>query len=240
MVDISNSLAQSLETLARACRVLDMEGHTDLTQGHLSMRDPDGRGLWMKRRGISLRQVRDIGDMVLISFEGELLAGDGPMHLEWPIHTEIMLARPDVGAVGHTHPFHASIFSATNETLAAVVQGSARILGGRLARYDLRTDLIDTRDTGRVLAESLGDEWAVLMKNHGLTFCGPSVEGATLNAIHIESACKAHLFAASTGLAWDAPSADEMVQKSNARQMDWLIRASWEFFSEKLDRAEAG
>ncbi len=239
MVEISNTLASELDTLARACRILDMEGHTDLTQGHLSMRDPEGRGVWMKRRGISLRQVRDIEDMVLISWEGELLEGDGPMHLEWPIHTEIMLARPDINAVGHTHPFHASIFSATSEILRAVVQGSARILGGRVARYNLRTDLINTRETGAVLAQSLGGEWAVLMKNHGLTFCGPNVEGATLNAIHIERACKAQLFAASTGLAWDACSEDELVEKSNARQMDWLIKASWGFFSDKLDRLEA-
>ncbi len=238
MVDISNALAAELDDLARACRILDMEGHTDLTQGHLTMRDPDGRGIWMKRRGISLRQVRDIEDLVLISFEGELLAGDGPMHLEWPIHTEIMLARDDVNAVGHTHSFHASIFSATDEPLRAVVQGSARVLGGRLARYDERTDLIDTRETGRALAQSLGAEWGVLMKNHGLTFCGPDVRGATLNAIHIESACKAQLFLASTGLDWSAPSEAEMVRKSEARQMDWLIKASWEFFAEKLARLE--
>ncbi len=236
---ISQSLQGDLETLTRACRVLDMEEHTDLTQGHLSMRDPVGRGVWMKRRGISLRQVRSLDDMVLISWEGELLDGDGPMHLEWPIHTEIMLARPDINAVGHTHPFHASIFSATNETLCAVVQGTARVLGGRVARYDLRTDLINTCETGAGLAESLGGEWAVFMKNHGLTFCGPSVEGATLNAIHIERACKAQLFAASTGLAWDACSEEELVERSNARQMDWLIKASWGFFSDKLDRLEA-
>ena len=77
------------------------------------------------------------------------------------------------------------------------------------------------------------------MKNHGLTFCGPSVEGATLIAIHIELACKAQLFAASPGLAWDACSEEELVERSNARQMDWLIKASWEFFSDKLDRLEA-
>jgi L-fuculose-phosphate aldolase len=132
---INQSLQGDLETLARACRVLDMEGQSDLTQGHLSMRDPDGRGVWMKKRGISLRQVRSLDDMVLISWEGELLEGNRPMHLEWPIHTEIMLVRPEINSVGHTHAYHASIFSATNETLRAVVQGSARILGGRVARY---------------------------------------------------------------------------------------------------------
>lgn len=239
MADISNSLAERLDLLARACRVLYMEGHGDMTQGHLSMRDPDGRGLWMKRRGISLRQVAGVEDMVLISFEGEKLAGDGNMHIEWPIHTEIMLARPDINAVGHTHPFHASVFTATHETLVPVTQGGGRVLGGKVARYEDRTDLIDSRETGRDLAQALGPEWAVFMRNHGLTFCGPSVEAATLNAIYIEEACKAQLFAASTGLAWDAASEEEMVRKNEARQkIDWLIAASWDYYADRLVRHE--
>ena len=41
-----------------AYRILDMEGHTDLTQGHLSIRDPDGRGFWMKRTGIAFSEVK--------------------------------------------------------------------------------------------------------------------------------------------------------------------------------------
>jgi hypothetical protein len=52
--------------------------------------------------------------------------------------------------------------------------------------------------------------------------------------------CKAQLFAASTGLAWDACSEEELIERSNGRQMDWLIKASWGFFSDKLDRLEAG
>ena len=97
------------------------------------------------------------------------------------------------------------MFSATNETLRPVIQGGARVLGGRVARYEERTDLIDTRETGRDLAEALGSAWAVFMRNHGLTFCGPDVRAAALNAIHIETACRAQLAIAATGLGWDAP-----------------------------------
>ena len=239
MKNIDADLATELETLAEACRILDMEGHGDLTQGHLTLRDPEGRGIWMKRRGIGLRHVMGIDDLVLISFEGEKLAGDGDMHLEWPIHTEIMLARPDINSVGHTHPFHASLFSATNETLRPVIQGGARVLGGRVARYEERTDLIDTPDTGRDLAAALGSAWAVFMRNHGLTFCGPDVRAATLNAIHIETACRAQLAIAATGLDWDAPGEDEMVKKAEARQaISWLSDAAWDFFTDKLARHE--
>ena len=36
----ATDLRQSLDELARACRILEMEGHGDMTLGHLSLRDP--------------------------------------------------------------------------------------------------------------------------------------------------------------------------------------------------------
>jgi L-fuculose-phosphate aldolase len=35
-----------------------MEGHTDMTQGHLTIRDPAGRGFWIKRTGIAFSKSR--------------------------------------------------------------------------------------------------------------------------------------------------------------------------------------
>jgi hypothetical protein len=41
----------------------------------------------------------------------------GPRHIEYPIHTEIMAARPDVGAVVHTHSPTACAFAALDVPL---------------------------------------------------------------------------------------------------------------------------
>ena len=56
MTDIApeGDLRQSLDELARACRILEMEGHGDMTLGHLSLRDPGQRGCWLKRNRIGL------------------------------------------------------------------------------------------------------------------------------------------------------------------------------------------
>lgn len=72
-----------------------MEGHEDVFQGHLSLRDPDGRGIWLKRRGLGLSEVRSAEDFTLLDFDGNQLAGSGHHHSEWPIHSEVMLARPE-------------------------------------------------------------------------------------------------------------------------------------------------
>ena len=49
---ISNALRTELDRLASACRILEMEGHGDMTLGHMSLRDPEGRGFWMKRNAM--------------------------------------------------------------------------------------------------------------------------------------------------------------------------------------------
>ena len=66
MADLSNSLRADLDELARACRVLDLEGQGDRIVGHMALRDPDGRGMWMKRAGVALGEIFDANDFVLL------------------------------------------------------------------------------------------------------------------------------------------------------------------------------
>src|ERR1700735_4833706 len=98
------------------CRALAAAGQADMVWGHPSVRDPGGRGVWMKCSGWGFEEI-DAGLIVLVSQQGEVLAGDGARHIEYPIHTEIMAARPDVGAVVHTHSSAANAFSALDAPL---------------------------------------------------------------------------------------------------------------------------
>ena len=56
----------------------------------------------------------------LVGADGEVLAGSGPRHSGYPIHTEIMNAHPDVGGVVHTHPPHAVALATTGQPLRPV------------------------------------------------------------------------------------------------------------------------
>ena len=109
--------SNDLTDLAVACRVLARNGHEDATLGHLAARDPDSRGLWLKRSSVGLSEVRGPEDFVLLDFAGNQLSGSGGRHLEWPIHTAIMLARPDVSFTAHTHPSAARLLAATGEPI---------------------------------------------------------------------------------------------------------------------------
>jgi ribulose-5-phosphate 4-epimerase/fuculose-1-phosphate aldolase len=221
-----------------AYRILDMEGHTDMTQGHLSIRDPDGRGFWMKRTGIGFAEVKAQKDFVLVDLEGRRLAGAG-VHGEWPIHAEIFRSRPDINAIGHTHPFYACVFSACREPLRAVAHEGSN-LNGAVTRYDGTSNLIDTPQLGRDVAEALGSAPAVLMRNHGITFCGPNVEECVLAGIFLERACHAQLVVGASGFKWTHPDDREMLEKYQTVMAPSFIRNSWEFYVRKLSRRERG
>src|SRR5580692_11568002 len=100
------------EEIVTACRVLEKAGQADMVWGHVSVRDQLGRGLWLKGSNLGFDEVQE-SDVILLSWDGEILEGTAGRHVEYPIHTEIMRVRPDVNAVVHTHPLYSVSFAAT-------------------------------------------------------------------------------------------------------------------------------
>ena len=91
------------EQVALGCRILAANGHYDFIWGHVSARDSEGRGIWMKPASFGFEEV-SAEDVILVGFDGGVLAGQHPRHVEWPIHTEVMRVRSDVDSVVHSHP----------------------------------------------------------------------------------------------------------------------------------------
>ena len=87
-------VAAALTQLARAHRILDREGHNDMSLGHLSLRDPDGRGFWLKRGNIGLEEVIGASDFLLLDFDGKVLDGDGVRHFKL---TSDLVNTPELG-----------------------------------------------------------------------------------------------------------------------------------------------
>jgi L-fuculose-phosphate aldolase len=222
-----------LTEAARACRILDMEGHGDMTLGHLSVRDAGGSGFWMKRNQIGLGEVLGPDDFVLVDWDGRQIAGSGGRHSEWPIHSEIFRLRADVTAVVHSHPLYSSIFSAANEPLQPYTLDADHFI--EVPRHVDDVALIVTKSEGEAVARSLGKHFAVLLGNHGVTFCGTTIEHAVCMGIFLERACKAHLIGAAAKLKSTMPSRTvrDNRHKQIATPVHW--QHSWRYFCRKLE-----
>ncbi len=219
-------------TLAVACNILAMEGHTDISLGHASAREPGAEAYWVKAAGFGLEEVTP-DDMILVDLAGNRRAGDRPAHRELPIHAEIYRRRPDVNAVVHTHPPYATALAATAEVLRPVSHEG--VLFPSLPHFIQTTDLIITRDQGRALAESLGPHNAILLKNHGVVTVGGSIEEATLLGIFLEKAAMMQSLAASFGpFEWTDPQ--EAAEKRERIYHPRAMQNFWEYYRRKLER----
>jgi ribulose-5-phosphate 4-epimerase/fuculose-1-phosphate aldolase len=192
--DAESAIALSVD----GCRALAAAGQADMVWGHPSVRDPEGRGVWMKCSGWGFEEV-DASRIVLVSPDGDVLAGDGPRHIEYPIHTEIMASRPDVGAVVHTHSPYACQFAALDVPLRPLDHAGSLFSYPDIPRFTLTGGLIKNRGLGQALAGALGDAVACLLPQHGIVTVGPDISAAVMTAVLLDRACRTQLAAMAAG-----------------------------------------
>lgn len=157
------SIANLLYDAARAHRILEMEGHGDMSMGHISVRDPFGRGMWLKRGNLALSEVQG-DDFILLDFDGNVLEGTGLRHLEWPMHAEIMRARPDINYVGHSHPHHATLFGASEMEFAPYNNHGVWFAEEGVPRFEETSHIATTVEIGVAVAQKLGQAEGILLK----------------------------------------------------------------------------
>jgi L-ribulose-5-phosphate 4-epimerase len=194
------------QALADACRILAAEGHETFELGHVSVRLGDRADrFWVKPAGFGLGEMTaDLA--VLCDLDGGIVEGEGRLHREQPIHAAIYRARADVCAVVHTHPPHTVAFSASDAEFAMASQDSLPFRGG-VPRFD-SARLIATREQGDALAAALGDCAAIVMRNHGLTIAGGSLEEAVVLAVSFERSLATQLEASRFGLLRPIPESE--------------------------------
>jgi L-fuculose-phosphate aldolase len=216
------------EQVATGCAVLAGSGQGDLIWGHLSARDPDGAGMWIKAAGLGFEEITD--EQVLhCGLDGEVRAGAGRRHVEWPIHSQVYLARPDVGAVVHSHAESAVAFAATGLPMTPLCHEGALFSPPDLPRFTRSGDLISTPEAGDALAAVLADRNAVLIPHHGLVTAGPTVAVAVMTALFLEKACRIQLAASATGRELSCSDDAEAASKRNNCYSDAQLTMAWDY-----------
>lgn len=221
------------EEVARGCRVLGAAGQSDLVWGHLSARDPDGRGVWMKASTFGFDEIT-ADRVLLVDGDGQVVEGTGRRHAEYPIHTEIMAARSDVGAVVHTHCPSAVALGATGHPLQPLSHEATLFVPPDIARFTQTGDLILTAELGRALAGALGDRNAALMINHGIVVAAADVRTAVVTTVLLDAACRMQLQVLAAGGAAHWSSDAEALAKREHCYPDQLISHAWEYLVRRL------
>ena len=222
--------------LERACRILAMAGQGDDIWGHATVRLPGTDTFWMKPHKLGLEEVRS-GDMLLVNLEGRVVRGTRPRHSEVFIHTEIYRARPDVGAVVHTHPLAATVFSSLGVPLRPVTHEGAYFTPPDVPRFDETTDLIVTAERGKSVARALGDRPALFLVAHGIVSVGTTIQEATVNALLLDRAARAQLMVPG-GVPRHWSSDEDALAKRARVHNPQTIADRWTYLLRKL--AESG
>lgn len=222
------------QLVSESSRVLGNAGLDDFIWGHSSVRDPEDRGAWIKRSGIGLSEITP-DDVQLVSRDGSVLEGKGDRHIEYPIHTEIYAARPDVGGVVHIHPPHAVALAASGVELRPVSHQATLFTPPSPPRYADTTDLIRSAELGAGVAQALGDRNAVFLVNHGIVAVGPDLQTATVTALLLEEACEQQLRTIGYGgiAAWTDDA--EALEKRDRIYSPKALEKVWEYLVRKLD-----
>ena len=236
IVDRSTSDDDALKRdLVLACRILAGEGQADNIYGHVSARMPGAETFWMKGSGIGLDEVTE-EHLVRLELGGRLIEGWPRRHEEWPIHAEVLRARPDVNAVVHTHPKFSIALAARGLELRPVSHEGSYFWPPGVPTFTEFTDLVRTTTQGEHVARALGHSRALFLRSHGIVVVGPTIAEACCAAVMLERAAEIQLIAQPSR---DTPiqytSEDEALRKKSI----WYpgaIRAAFDYLARKHGR----
>lgn len=220
-----NPSAVLCRQLCLGSRILSSHGHDDFNQGQISARVKAVAEQFLIKSGLKGFDNALPEDMIQCPVSGEVvMLPETPP--ETPLHQAIYQARPDVGAIVHSHAEYATVFGATDiELLPLSHEGS--YFQGRVARFDETSHTILDLEVAAAVARALGDGSALFLCNHGLVVVAATVRQAVLLAVMLERACKLQLIAESTGRRYSVTRSDEVLRKRQYIYSDVALRSYW-------------
>lgn len=221
------------ELVALGCRILGANGHDDYVWGHVSARDPDGRGVWMKASTFGFDEIT-AEQVILVGFDGEVLAGDCPRHVEWPIHTELLRARADAGSVVHSHPPHSIAIAASGQPVRAVSHAGTMFVPPDVPRFTKTAELIVTPQMGVDVAATLGDQNAMFLVNHGIVTAGKDVRDAVIRAVLLENAAHQQMLTHCFGGPRHWSSDEEALRKRDTVWSEKQLTHLWDYLGRHM------
>ena len=190
--------------LAACYRLVDHFGMSDIGANHISLRVPGQEGAFLINAYGMMYEEITASSLVKIDHKGKVLGkpefGGGLDYginiAGFVIHGAIHEAKPEIDCVIHTHTWPGMAVSALKEGLLPLAQTSMRFLS--IGYHDYQGVALDVAEQ-ESLVRDLGENNAMILRNHGLLTVGRTV-GEAFNAMHrLELSCKTQIAALSMG-----------------------------------------
>ncbi len=179
------SVGEAQEAVHMACRRMLAEGLVIGSAGNVSVRVDEHRFV-VSAAGVRYDQLEPEDHPVVDARDGSWEGRRAPTS-ELALHTGLMVARPDVRAIVHTHSRHATAFAVARLDLPFICNESIATRADRVLVTDYAPPgtVELAGQVLRTLAEQPGSR-AVLLANHGVVAIGPDVDAAYLVAESVE------------------------------------------------------
>jgi L-fuculose-phosphate aldolase len=174
----TNAKRQSIIT---ACLQMNQLGINQGTSGNISLRHEDGMLITPTGTPYDAMQPEQI---VFMNLDGSVDAKQRPSS-EWRFHRDIFIARPDVNAVVHAHPPHATILAIMGLEIPPIHYMIACAGGDTIRCAPYAT--FGTEALSQHAVAALEDRSACLLAHHGMIAIGPSLPKAMWLAVEVET-----------------------------------------------------
>ncbi len=189
-IELVQSEAELRVQLAAAYRLVEHFGWNESIYGHLTVRVPGPeRHFLINPYGLRYGEVT-ASNLVKIALSGEIVGRS-----EWPvnaagfaIHGAIHKAAPDAHCVMHTHS-PAGMAVAALECGLLPISMDATLFHGTVGYHEYEGAVVSEDEKAR-LVRDLGQNRALILRNHGLVTVGRTIPEAFLYLHKLETACK--------------------------------------------------
>lgn len=228
--------------LAACYRLVELTGMSDMVNTHISARIPGTDDILINPYGWLFEEVT-ASSLVKIDIAGNILgrAADnlGINPAGYVIHSAVHAAREDVQCVLHTHTRAGGAVAALKCGLLPISQKALRFYG-HIGYHDYEGPAVNLEERKR-LQEDLGSNNVMILRNHGLLTCAPTIAEAFNMMLSLDRACQIQIDAMSCNTELEIPS-DE-IKAHTARLFEPAVRRpygvmEWPAMLRMLDRRD--
>ncbi|MFT5221176.1 MAG: ribulose-5-phosphate 4-epimerase/fuculose-1-phosphate aldolase [Planctomycetota bacterium] len=223
--------------LAAMFRLTQLFGWDDTVWNHITARVPGtDHSFLMHRFGLLYEEVT-ASNLIKVDEHGKVLEGPPDVNTAgFVIHSAIHLHHPKNHFVFHAHPPSAIAATAFKDGIPFWVQDSS-MLYGKIGYHDWEGLSVDLDERFRI-AENLGDNKVLVMRNHGFLSVGATAGEAFMNMYYMIRMCEVAVQAQASGLELEPASPD--LWKLSSKQYEAFSpgKFEWRALKRRCDRAD--